>query len=469
MVDLTERARIAHLLRRAGFGGTAAELDEYQALGFAGAVDRLLNPEALDDAALDARLNALDLDPATNNAAFADLQVEWFNRMIATKRPLQEKMALFWHGHFATAQSKVNSPFLMRQQYQLYLTLGLGNFRDLAIAIAKNPAMAIWLDSNQNRAKSPNENFGRELLELFMLGIGNYSEYDVQSAARAFTGWFFTGDRSAGSGRQYISGTFNFDEKQHDKYPKIFLGQTIGPPADGNWQADGVAIIDIALRSPACARFIARKLFAFFVWDAPDPDTVAPFADLFARNNFDLRELLRAILLSPEFSSERAYRAKAKGPAEYVAGLLRTLGVPNATRDTVTSARRMGQELFNPPNVGGWTSGLGWISPGSILDRANFANRTVTARQTNTTVVMFDPALAMQGKTLTTPEQLTDHFVGLLLDGNVTAAQRDALINYLRLNDRGQAATFTLDAKTLDSKVRGLIHLVASTPMYQLA
>lgn len=469
MVDLTERARIAHLLRRAGFGGTAAELDEYQALGFVGAVERLLNPEAIAQPELDARLNGLDMDPGSNQAAFAELQVEWFNRMIATKNPLQEKLALFWHGHFATAQSKVNSPFLMRQQYQLYLALGLGNFRDLAIAVSQNPAMLIWLDGNQNRAKAPNENYGRELLELFMLGIGNYSENDVKAAARAFTGWFFTGDRSTGSGKQYIGGTFAFEEKQHDKNPKTFLGQTIGAPADGNWQSDGLAIIDTALRHPACARFIARKLFAFFVWDAPEPDTVAPFADLFVRNNFDLRELLRALLLSPEFSSERAYRAKAKGPAEYVAGLLRTLGVPNATRDTVTSARRMGQELFNPPNVGGWTSGLGWISPGSILDRANFANRTVTARQTNATALMFDPALTMQGKTLTTPEQLTDHFIGLLLDGNVTPDQRAALITYLRLNDRGQPSTFALDAKTLDSKVRGLIHLVASTPMYQLS
>ncbi len=469
MVELTERARIAHLLRRAGFGATAAELDEYQALGFTGAVERLLNPEKIAQPELDVRINALDLDPATNRDAFAALQVAWFDRMIATKNPLQEKLALFWHGHFATAESKVGSPFLMRQQYQLFLALGLGNFRDLAVAVSKNPAMLIWLDGNQNRAKSPNENYGRELLELFMLGIGNYTENDVKAAARAFTGWSFTGDRSVSGGRQYISGTFAFDEKQHDKNPKTFLGQAIGTPANGDWLSDGLAIIDGALRQPAAARFIAGKLFSFFVWDGPDAATIAPFAEAFARNTFDLRELLRAILLSPEFSSERAYRAKAKSPSEYVVGLLRALGVPNATRDTVNSARRMGQELFNPPNVGGWTSGLGWISPGSILDRANFANRTVTARQTNATAVMFDPALAMQGKALTTPEQFTDHFVGLLLDGNATPEQRAALNNYLRLNDKGQLGTFALDAKTLDSKVRGLIHLVASAPAYQLS
>jgi uncharacterized protein (DUF1800 family) len=468
MADLTDRTRIAHLLRRAGFGGIPAEIDQYLALGFEGAVERLLNPEKIAQPDLDARLNNLVLDPARNPTAFPDLQVEWFNRMIATQRPLQEKMALFWHGHFATANSKVNSPFLMRKQYQLFLSLGLGNFRDLVIAVSKDPAMLIWLDGNQNRAKAPNENYGRELLELFVLGIGNYTENDVKAAARAFTGWFFTGERSTAPGKHFIGGEFTFQDKQHDKNPKTFLGQNIGAPANGDWLQDGLAVIDTALKQPACARFIAGKLFSFFVWDAPEPATVAPFADLFAKDH-DLRNLLRALLLSPEFSSERAYRAKIKGPAEYAAGLLRALGVPNATRDTIASTRRMGQELFNPPNVGGWTSGLGWIGPGGILERTNYANKTVTARQTNNATVAFDPAKLLAGKNLTTPEQLADEFIGLLLDGNATSDQRAALVAYLRLNDKGQPGTFALDARTLDSKVRGLIHLVASTPTYQLS
>jgi uncharacterized protein (DUF1800 family) len=458
MVEITARARIAHLLRRAGFGATAAEVDEYLTLGYEGAVDRLLNPQKTPYPELDARLTALDLDPATNQTAFAELQVEWFNRMINTRSPLQEKMALFWHGHFATAQSKVNSPALMRKQYQLYLTLGLGNFQDLALGVSKDPAMLIWLDGNQNRVKAPNENYGREFLELFSLGIGNYTENDVKASARAFTGWFFQGERSTGTGKQYISGEFAFEAKQHDTGQKTFLGQT------GNW--DGGDIIRIALAQPACSRFIAGKLFSYFVWDAPEAATVAQFADILVARNYDLRELLRALLLSPEFSSERAYRAKIKGPAEYVAGLMRTLGLTAPTRDTVQVARRMGQEVFNPPNVGGWTSGLGWISPGSILDRANFANKLVTARQTNATVSIFDPSLLLAGKTLTTPEALADHFIGLLLDGVATADQRATLVNYLKLNDKGQSGTFTLDAKALDSKVRGLIHLVAASPTY---
>jgi uncharacterized protein (DUF1800 family) len=468
MADLTGRIQIAHLLRRAGFGGTGAEIDEYLALGFAGAVERLLHPEQIAQPELDARLTGLVLDPATNPGPFPQLQIEWFNRMIATKRPLQEKMALFWHGHFATANSKVNSPFLMRQQYQLFLSQGLGNFRDLVVGVSKDPAMLIWLDGNQNRAKAPNENYGRELLELFLLGIGNYTENDVKAAARAFTGWFFDGQRSTGPGKQFVSGTFAFQDRQHDKNPKTFLGQTIGPPANGDWQSDGLAVIDIALKQPACARFIAGKLFRYFIWEDADPATITPYAESFARD-FDLRALVRSILLSPEFSSERAYRARTKDPVEYAAGLLRALGVPNATRDTVASTRQMGLELFNPPNVGGWPSGLGWVSAGSILQRTNYANRVVTARQTNANAVAFDPAKLLAGKNLTTPEQIADYFIGLLLDGNAAPDQRTTLVNYLRLDDKGQPATFTLDAKTLDSKVRGLIHLVASTSAYQLS
>ena len=461
MVDLTARARIAHLLRRAGFGGTAAELDEYQALGFEGSVERLLSPQTVAQPDLDARLAALDLDPATNPTAFSDLQVEWFKRMIVTRRPLQEKLALFWHGHFATAQSKVNSAALMRQQYQLFLALGLGNFQDLALGVARDPAMLIWLDGNQNRAKAPNENWGREFLELFALGIGNYTEDDVKASARAFTGWFFTGDRSTAKGNHYINATFAFDAKQHDAASKTFLGQT------GNW--DGGDIIRLVMANPACAKFIARKLFSFFVWDGPDDATVAPFAAALVQKGFDLREMMRTILLSPEFSSERAYRAKIKGPVEFVAGLLRGLGVTTPTRDTVTVARTMGQEVFNPPNVGGWTSGLGWISPGGILNRANYANKVVTARTASATAPAFDPNSLIGGKNLTTPDTLADYFIGLLLDGIATPDQRAALIAYLTHNDKGQPATFALDARTLDAKVRGLIHLVCSTPAYMLS
>ena len=456
MAAIPARARIAHLLRRAGFGASEAELDEYAALGFEGSVERLLNPEGVADD-LDERVAALGLDLDTAAA----LPLYWLFRMANTKRPLQEKMCLFWHDHFATAISKVRSPQLMLQQYQTFARLGLGKFSDLTLAVSQDPAMLVWLDGNQNRKNAPNENYGRELLELFMLGIGNYTEEDVKAAARAFTGWFFQAERDPDNNGRITSARFVFTERQHDFGQKTFLGQT------GNW--NGQEIIGIAMQQPACARFIAGKLFAAFVWDNPDAATVAPYAEVLMRSGYDIRAAVRAILLSPEFSSDRAYRATTKSPAEYVAGLMRALGVGIPARDYGTAMRGMGQELFNPPHVGGWASGLAWIGPGTLLERANLANRIVTTRQVNrNNPVAFDPAKLLAGKGIATAEQLVDHFVALLLDGAITAAQRDALLAYLRRDDKGQTTTFALDPKTLDSKVRGLVHLIAAMPEYQL-
>jgi len=456
MAAISPRVRIAHLLRRTGFGASEAELDEYAALGFEASVERLLHPEQVQDD-LDTKVAALDLDLDLA----ASLPVYWLYRMINTKRPLQEKMSLIWHDHFATAISKVKSPQLMLYQYQLFNKLGLGNFYDLTLGVSQDPAMLVWLDGNENRKAAPNENYGRELLELFMLGIGNYTEDDVKAAARAFTGWFFDAVRDNTANKRITSATFAFNAKQHDTGSKTFLGQT------GNWNGDD--IVRIALAQPACARFIAGKLFTALVWDNPDAATLAPFADAFVQSKYDIRATVRAILLSPEFSSDRAYRATTKNPTEFVASFMRTLGLATPARDFTTSMRQMGMELFNPPNVGGWPSGLAWIGSGTMLVRANFVNRVVTARQvTKNNPTAFDPAKLIAGKNLTTPDQLVDYFVGLLLDGSITAEQRKALVAYLSLNDKGQPGTFTLDARTIDSKLRGLVHLVAATPEYQL-
>jgi uncharacterized protein (DUF1800 family) len=450
-----ERAAVAHLLRRAGFGAGAAELDEYAALGFAGSVERLLTPEGVEDE-LDARVAALGLD----DGKLADLQLRWLYRMVNSRRPLQEKLALFWHGHFATASAKVGSPELMWAQNELFRARGLGTFGELLLAVSRDPAMLIWLDGKDNRKGKPNENYGRELLELFALGIGNYGEDDVWAAARAFTGWSFKvlEERPNGNGKRPARAEFAFNPNQHDNSVKTFLGQT------GNWNGDD--IIRLTLAHPACARFIARKLFSFFVWDSPDDATVAPFAAVLA-GGYDIRATLRAIFLSPEFISARARRAKIKSPAELAAGLLRTLGVAMPPKETLVSLRKMGQELFNPPHVGGWASGLAWINPSSLLERFNFANRVITARGAANGPA-FDPARLLAGKAIATPEELADHVIGLLLDGAIAPEGRDALIGYLRLDDQGRPAAFKLDGKTLDGKVRGLLHLAMATPAYQL-
>jgi uncharacterized protein (DUF1800 family) len=449
-----DRSRIAHLLRRAGFGAGDAELNDYLALGFQGAVDRLLNPEQVADD-LDQRVAALNLDPSK----LVSIQYQWLYRMVNTKRPLQEKLTLFWHGHFATAISKVASPQLMWQQNQLFRDKGLGSFYDLTLAVSQDPAMLIWLDGITNRKAAPNENYGRELMELFTLGIGNYTEDDVKAAARAFTGWFFKAERDPDK-KRIVSAEFQFNPRQHDETAKTFLGQT------GNWNGDDV--IRIILQHPASARFVTRKLFSFFVWDNPDDATIQPFADVYTQSKYDIRATLRAIFLSPQFLSPQAYHAKIKAPAELVAGALRTLGVTTPPPAAILSLQKMGQELFNPPNVGGWTSGPGWISTSSLLERFNFVNRVITTRG-GKSVQPFDPNALLAGKDLTTADQLADYFAGLLLDGDLAPDQRAALVGYLDRDAQGQTAPFTLTPQTLDGKVRGLIHLTMAAPQYQLS
>src|SRR5438105_3178225 len=207
----TERARVAHLLRRAGFGSTEAELDEYTALGFLGAVDRLLNYDQLDDSATDQLVANIPIDGRNVEAA----RYAWMTRMLYTRRPLQEKMTLFWHTHFATATSKVRQVGLMVQQIQLFRDNALGSFETLLQHVTRDPAMLQWLDNNQNRKGAPNENYAREVMELFTMGIGNYTDADVKEAARAFTGY------SAGRNGQFI-----FNAEQHDSDAKTFLGET---------------------------------------------------------------------------------------------------------------------------------------------------------------------------------------------------------------------------------------------------
>src|ERR1700730_6065378 len=255
------RSQVAHLLRRAGFSTTEAELDQYASLGFAGALDRLLNPEQVDDSATDQLLAPLatDLgDPKKIESA----KFWWFNRMLYTQRPLQEKMTLFWHNHFATANSKVNNAVLMLQQMQLFRNNGLGNFETLLQKVTRDPATLIWLDNRLTRKGAPNENYAREVQELFTVGIGNYTEQDIHEAARAFTGHTLEKNLK-----------YTFNQGQHDTGAKTFQGQT------GNFDADD--ILGILVRNPATARFITTKLFAYFVNDSPDLSTIDRLAGTF--------------------------------------------------------------------------------------------------------------------------------------------------------------------------------------------
>jgi len=432
------RTRIAHLLRRAGFGGTEEEIDRYAALGFDRAVADLLDLTRPDPAAADADAQGFDLNLPDG------LRSWWLFRMLHTTRPLQEKLALFWHGHFATSLVKVRDPLLMRWQNDLFREHGLGSYRTLLQKVSRDPAMLRWLDSNTNRKASPNENFARELLELFTLGIGTYSEDDVKAAARAYTGWFMDPATFA----------FRFAPQAHDAGPKSFLGRS-GP-------LDGDDVVEAILAHPVAARHVARRLFRFFVHDDPDPETVERFAAVLRGANYELRPLVEALLRSPDFSSPRAYHAKVKGPVELVVGAIRQLGATTAYSDLFVPLRRMGQDLFAPPNVKGWDGGLAWVSTSTLLERYNFANRLCTARE-DTTRTTFDPLPALSAAGLTTAEAVADRYLRLLVDGDVPPEVRAALVAYL--NDGGP---FDLAAHG-DIKVRGLVHLIMATPIYQSA
>jgi uncharacterized protein (DUF1800 family) len=437
-MDPTRRA-LAHLYRRAGFGASAGELEAAARAGYAATLEQLLAPERVDDSAVEERIAAADLD----QSRIEGLRQAWLLRMLHTRRPLQEKMVLFWHGHLTSAVAKVGGQRvgLLARQLALFREHALGNWRALLRAISRDPAMLYYLDNRLNRRGAPNENYARELLELFTLGIGHYTEQDVQEVARAFTGW--TVNRE---------GEFMFAERQHDPGPKTIFGRT------GPWNGDDV--IDLILEQPAAAPFLTRKLYRFFVADDPPEATVERLAAQFRASDWDLRVLVGGILRAPEFQSEQAYRARIKSPVEFVIGTLKALGAETLPPDTTGALRRMGQDLLNPPSVKGWDGGPSWINATTLLERANFAHRVASGRGGGQAPAFVDPdAIAARHPT---PEAWIDYWVERLLDGELPPSAHAALQAYVR--DGAAASGDTL----ADMKVRGLLHLVLASPYYQL-
>ena len=437
----TERSRVAHLLRRAGFGSTEAELDEFTALGFAASLERLLNYEQVDDSSVEQLVAGIQVDRRNVEAA----RFAWLTRMLYTRRPLQEKMVLFWHTHFATAASKVRGADLMLQQQQLFRDNALGNFETLLQRVTRDPAMLIWLDNNQNRTGKPNENYAREVMELFTVGIGNYTDTDVKEAARAFTGYGL--DRA---------GQFSFFADQHDDGDKTFMGVT------SNWDADD--ILAALVRHPATARFLTTKLFRFFVYDIPDPATIDRLAATYTNSGFDMRAVVRDILSGPEFLSAEAFHAQVKQPADLVIGALKALNVQNIGPDLPQTTRHMGQDLLNPPDVSGWKGGDNWISATTVLERFNFADRLAAARGADQPYFV-DVGGQLQTHGLRGAADVVDYYLGLLVDGAVTPEARQSLIGYLN-SDGGFLVT--PGDQSVEQKVRGMLHIAMSLPNYQL-
>jgi uncharacterized protein (DUF1800 family) len=487
----------AHLLRRAGFGGSSADIDRSTTLGMAGSVDRLLHPR-------DAEPSFPDYPPAdilyekNRGLARTGTQRWWLDRMLRTQHPLHEKMTLFWHGHFATSIAKVPAA-LMARQIDLFRAQGLGNFRTLLAAVSTDPAMSVWLDNRSNTKAHPNENYAREVMELFALGLGAYTEDDVKAGARALTGWGY--DRA--------TMTVAFDPRRHDDGIKTFLGRT-GPFGLTD-------VVDIIVEQPIHQRFIARKLLEFFVYSDPEPELTEAVAATYALSGYDIAKTVGTILRSQVFYSTRAYRALPKSPLEFTIGLLRFTGATSVPARLPAALRRMGQEPLAPPSVKGWDGGPTWINTNTLLARFNFVNALVatsgvtapraTAASPMTAGTMTAGAMtagAMTAGSLPAaptaapniapdrivaraggmdPERIIATIVSDALQDDVTSDVRATLVGFLNATDTGATAPSTMMAapatqaaptgiafgpENYQEKVRGALALALNLPVNQL-
>ena len=377
MTVTAERELLAHLLRRAGFGASSDDLDIFSEIGYEATVEKLINVDS--ETAVD-EYSLLRRHPITEvpGGASGPGQANWLYFMLNTQRPLQEKMALFWHHVFATGNAKVDNCNHLLDQIAMFREEGMGNYRNLLVNLARDPAMIFWLDNNENHKNAPNENWGRELLELFSLGVGNYTETDVFECSRAFTGWTIGAKMP-----RYPYGRhpwkFEFRAEDHDYTEKTFLGHT------GNF--DGEDIIDIILQQDACSKFIARHLYNFFVEDEPqvpawnieapkNPEAVNQLAKILIDSDYEVTPALRA-LFNSSFFKESAYK-RVKSPVEVVVGTLRlvedVLGPDPRLEATAKEPGYMGQDILDPPSVEGWHTGREWINSGALVKRVNFVS-----------------------------------------------------------------------------------------------
>ncbi|HEY6333264.1 MAG TPA: DUF1800 domain-containing protein, partial [Blastocatellia bacterium] len=407
-----------------------------------------------------------------------ELKSWWFTRMIHTAAPFEEKITLFWHSHFATANSKVDNPIFMYLQNLTLRKLALGTFDNLLLAIAQDPAMLVWLDGVTNVAGNPNENFARELQELFTMGItdvitgeANYTQTDVHEIARAFTGWGFYWPNYYGEPFDIV---FAVNPNTHDNGPKTIYGVT----AD----YDGEDVLQLIAAREATARFLVSKFFDYFVYSldlstAADQQTVQTYAGIYMNSGHSILAVLQAIFTGDEFFSDRARFALVKSPAEFVVG---SILMPGAIHNPGTSvyenggttiqdfATLMGQELFNPPNVGGWPVGIGWVNTASALGRYGYADYIATNRPTSPGPgAWIDPG-TLSMMTSPSAADTVANFASRLGPLPLDSTSVTNLTNYLMTLDNGSIGEFKKNASSVDEKVRGLVHLIMSLPEYQL-
>ena len=361
----TLRSDLAHLYRRAGFGATAAELDAAEKVGYAATVAALVVPQsASDPGVLATPVPTYTIDPTIGAPNKTKLRTEspelmgwWINRMVAATNPFPEKMTFFWHGHFATAIEKVRSAGLMLRQNELFRSQGLGAFDVLDLAVSRDPAMMIWMDTAQNVAAHPNENFARENMELFTLGYGNYTEDDVREGARCFTGWRYN----------RANDVFTEVARSHDTGVKTVLGQT------GNF--DGGDIVRILTHSTASHRWICTRVWSRFARTVTNDPAIVDLLPTYAAH-LDVRALMTATFMSPAFLATKGQLVKQ--PVEYVVGALRALKAQRDGQKYLGMLRNLGQVPFDPPNVGGWAFDDAWLTTAASYSRLKFAHSIAT-------------------------------------------------------------------------------------------
>jgi len=476
-----------HLLRRAGFGASAADVEPFRDMSADAGVAHLVDYEGRPDD-VDARIGRPDHAQVASRDLFApdvdidDARQRWLFRMIHTRRPLQEKMALFWHNHFATAYGKLvadsgrvqaakmlaHKPGVLRGpqgQLELFRQYALGNYRDLLLRVAQDPAMLVWLDGQSNVKARPQENFGREIMELFTVGVGHYIEADVRAAARVFTGWNLR--RSEGYRRNDMNAyqEFFYNPGQHDTDAKTFSfpiaadgRRTIPGRSPSAGIQDGIDLVTALATHPETARRLARKFWTFFISDVhqPDPRFVDDTAAVYLQNRTEIRPVVRHVLTSRWFTHPSVRHARYSWPPEFVVRAVKEVGWQGFSLDRVRAPMaNMGMQLFEPPNVGGWTPGAAWFSTGTMLARTNFAALLAASQKHH-----LGAGLQAEGQTSS----------GLLaeLRDRVTTAPLDAVPERALRAYLAAADSWTGSPSQLDTRAAGLARLLVGSSEYQL-
>jgi uncharacterized protein (DUF1800 family) len=439
--------RVGHLYRRATFGATTAELEAGVKNGPEKTIEALLHGGSDQDRFESDTVALADSITRANNGQQASAW--WLYRMAYTPHPLREKLTLFWHNHFATSNKKVQNAGFMLRQYELMRRHALDSFRTMLQEMSKDPAMMVWLDTRGSKKGNPNENYARELMELFSLGIGHYTEKDIREAARAFTGWDIQGSEP------------QFNAGQHDAGEKAVLGKK------GKFQ--GSDIVTICLEQEAAPLFLVGKLYRFFISETiePTPELLTPLAAQLRKSDYDVGGVVKTMLRSNLFFAPHFYRTRVKSPVDFALGIVHALEGRIGTTALADALDGLGQHVFFPPSVKGWDGGQAWLNGHTLLARQNLA-----LALTSTADLRFgrrtDPATLARKHNLKSDAETVDFFLRLFLQGDVPDESRQKLLDYAARSRKNSVPAYWTDEDAADQRVRSVCHLVLALPEFQL-